>query len=803
MGAAAATAERRRIGRFEIVRVLGKGAQGTVYLARDTHLGRNVAVKTLRLDRTDPETRAEHMRTLLEEARIVSKMQHPNIVILHDAGEDQDTPYLVFEYVEGRTLAALLHEKGTLPAAQAADIAVQALRGIGYAHEQSVVHRDLKPANIILTEDGVAQVMDFGIARHVADVTTTEQALFGTPNYMAPEYLASRAFTASSDLFSLGMVLYEMLAGQPAVKMDNMFETMHRMVNEPFPPPNEVNEEVDEKLVGIVMKAIAKNPRDRYESAAKMEEALTAWLEPGSVSTSGTRGTLEFLLRRIRHKSDFPALSATIVTVNQVVALSDRERTSALCNAILKDFALTTKLLKLVNGATYYSQFGGGVSTVSRAVAILGFDGTRDVAMSLMLFEHLQNKAQATALRDEVAATYFSGVLARELMRKMGIRDAEEAFICAMFHRLGRVLVTFYLHEEAQTIARLVQSRRGDEARIATEVLGMSYEELGMGVARKWNFPDNIIGSMRPLMEAPRNRSAFDANKLRALSDLSNGLSDVVRSGTGEARKKGLAALVEKFGGAIDITATDLTEVVQESVKALVSEAEILGFKSRKSPFFDAARSWVPAEGKTAAPDAAETLVGQTQLNVADPTKMFGAGGHVTMSKRQAVLAAGVQDITTTLAVEHDRNDVLRIILETMYRAIGFTRVLLCIHDAAHGTLRSRFGFGADVDELVSSGFAIPLTGSRDIFFAATSQGVDICIDDIDAERIRQHVPSWYRDAVKARGFVLFPIIVNKKPVALIYADANDPAVLRFSPEELSMLKTLRNQAVLVVKQKP
>ena len=182
MGAAAATAERRRIGRFEIVRVLGKGAQGTVYLARDTHLGRNVAVKTLRLDRTDPETRAEHMRTLLEEARIVSKMQHPNIVILHDAGEDQDTPYLVFEYVEGRTLAALLHEKGTLPAAQAADIAVQALRGIGYAHEQSVVHRDLKPANIILTEDGVAQVMDFGIARHVADVTTTEQALFGTPN---------------------------------------------------------------------------------------------------------------------------------------------------------------------------------------------------------------------------------------------------------------------------------------------------------------------------------------------------------------------------------------------------------------------------------------------------------------------------------------------------------------------------------------------------------------------------------------------------------------------------------------------
>jgi hypothetical protein len=323
-----------------------------------------------------------------------------------------------------------------------------------------------------------------------------------------------------------------------------------------------------------------------------------------------------------------------------------------------------------------------------------------------------------------------------------------------------------------------------------------------MGVARKWNFPDNIVDSMRPLEKAPRNRSSFYSDKLRALSELSNSLADVVRSPTAEGRKNGLAALVEKFGAGVDVTEASLTELVQESVEALVLESELLGFKVNKSPFFDAARSWAPAEGDAPAPDATETLVGQTQLNVADPTRMYGAGGEVALGKRQAVLAAGVQDITTTLAVEHNRSDVLRIILETMYRGIGFTRVLLCIHDVSQGMLRARFGFGADVDELVGRKFAIPVNGPRDIFFASTSQGVDICIEDIDAERIRKHVPSWYREAVKARGFVLFPIAINKKPVALIYADASDPAVLQFSPEELSMLKTLRNQAVLAFMQR-
>src|SRR5262245_48691014 len=177
----------RRIGRFQIERELGRGAQGAVYLATDTRLGRQVAVKTLHVEAAGAE---DLVRTLLDEARIVSTLAHPNIVALFDAGEENHEPYLVFEYVEGKTLGSLIREKGRVAPARAVDIALALARGVGYAHARNVVHRDLKPANVILTRDGVPRLMDFGIAQQGAAQSADPDApLWGTPSYMAPEYI--------------------------------------------------------------------------------------------------------------------------------------------------------------------------------------------------------------------------------------------------------------------------------------------------------------------------------------------------------------------------------------------------------------------------------------------------------------------------------------------------------------------------------------------------------------------------------------------------------------------------------------
>jgi serine/threonine protein kinase len=843
MTTAAAAAE-TRFGRFLATRVLGSGGEGTVYLATDTQLGRQVAVKTVkRAGAGRPRGPGiTGVETLLDEARIVCTLSHPNIVPLYDAGEQNGLPYLVFEYVEGRTLAALIAEHGRLDVDRAVNIAIALAGGVAYAHEHGIVHRDIKPANIMITPAGVARLMDFGIARHVAPAADGRLPIVGTPSYLAPEAIARRQFLPASDVFALGVVLYEMLAGEPPICGSGARETARRIVEEAFVPLLRHNPNVDERLNSLVMQALAKDVEQRFAGAADLATALREYLDPQPAPEieANTQGTLEYLLRRIRHKGDFPALASTISAVNRA-AVSDREPVAVLCNAILKDFALTSRLLKMVN-ASHMAQFGGSVGTVSRAVSLLGFDAVRNVSMSLLLFEHMHDRANAAALKNQVVATYFSGVLARELYDHAGLQDGEQAFISAMFHRLGKLLATFYLHEEALLIERQMQSRGWSEQQAAQTVLGIGFEELGVGVARSWNFPEELIDSMRLLGDAPRRLPAQQSEKLRLIASLSNDLAEVVLSDDESRRKERLAALVGRYGAATGLGEQALVAAVQSSAQKLARDAETLGHGVARSGFLSAALSWgAAADKKKAAPgvdgaapapasgsrpganqgtQAAGPGTGDGALEwesgdlqdiahtrqLSTDAQLDSAGGlageaPAKPGQRHAALAAGVQDITNALVGEPSLHDVLRIILETMYRAIGFQRVLLFVLDARMQALRCRFGFGADIDRIVQSGVAAPLQGPRDLFYAAVTMGADLCIDDLSSDKVRQHVPAWYRDAIGARGIVLLPIVNKKRTIGLIYADSDAPATLRFNAEELGLLKTLRNQALLAMRQ--
>lgn len=528
---------------------------------------------------------------------------------------------------------------------------------------------------------------------------------------------------------------------------------------------------------------------------------------------------LETLLRRMQIESDFPALSEAIGDINRI-ASSDREGVNELSNTILRDFALTNKLLKLVNVAFYNQVGGGSISTISRAVVILGFDAVRSIALSLILFDNLENKVHAQQLKEEFVKVLYAGMLAREMADKAQVRDVEEAFIGAMLHKLGRMLAMFYFPEESAAIRQRMEEDGLSDARASIEVLGLSYENLGMGIARSWGFPDQLVQSMKVIPGDRVRKSTNNTDRLRALAAFSNELCEIILSTPDADRSKALAKLTMRFGDSLALTEKQLTGLMEKSIQDIAQFALAVNVNLKQSAFAQRASKWAgmaTAPGTAPAPEAGDTQQGEapdakTGLDASvlhehapiletSPDEDAGMSPQRASEKAQSILTSGLQDVSNSLIDDNiSVNDILRMILEAMYTGMGFAHVVLCIKDGRHNTMCGKFGFGDGVQSRIKA-FDFSLAAQPDVFLVALQNNADILITDIDDPKIASRIPAWYRQTVTARTFVLFPIIVKGKPIGLIYADRPNPGDIAIPEKELSLLKSLRNQAVLAIRQ--
>jgi len=268
------------VGRYEIIGELGRGAMGVVYKAKDPTIGRTVALKTLRLDVHGLET-GEIVRRFQNEARAAGLLNHPNIVTIYDAGEHDGIFYIAMELMEGTTLQELLHEKHILAADEVVHLAHEICKGLDYAHSHGIVHRDVKPANIMITSRGAVKIMDFGIAKAGGSVTSTGQVL-GTPNYMSPEQVKGRPLDGRSDLFSFGVILYEMLTGEKPFSGQNVTTIIYKIVNENPIAPRELDVTIHPGMSAVVARALAKAPDDRYQTGAELVRDLDNYRQAGT-----------------------------------------------------------------------------------------------------------------------------------------------------------------------------------------------------------------------------------------------------------------------------------------------------------------------------------------------------------------------------------------------------------------------------------------------------------------------------------------------------------------------------------------
>ena len=264
--------------RYKIVKSIGEGGMANVYLAWDTILERDVAVKLLRGDLAEDE---KFIRRFQREANSASSLKHPNIVEMYDVGEDNGKYFIVMEYVDGKTLKSLIKKRGALNLTESIDIMMQLTSGIACAHDSYIIHRDIKPQNVMLLEDGRVKITDFGIAMALNNNELTQtNSVMGSVHYLPPEQASGSGSTIKSDIYSLGILMFELLTGKVPFKGDNAVEIAIKHMKDQIPSVCNINETIPQSVENIILKACAKNPKNRYETVAEMYEDLKTCLDP-------------------------------------------------------------------------------------------------------------------------------------------------------------------------------------------------------------------------------------------------------------------------------------------------------------------------------------------------------------------------------------------------------------------------------------------------------------------------------------------------------------------------------------------
>src|SRR5450830_231240 len=308
-----------------------------------------------------------------------------------------------------------------------------------------------------------------------------------------------------------------------------------------------------------------------------------------NINLASTSSPLQKILNRMDSSHGFPALSSTVAEINRIVE-NDLGHNQTLTNTILHDVSLTHKVLQLVNTVNF-SQYGGRINTISKAVIILGQDTVRNLATSLILLEFMQNKAQAQEMKNDIVIAFFAGVVAKSLCNQNQLADPEEGMICGMFQNLGRLLAVFFFYDESQKIHTLM-TEGVPEQKAVPQVLGVSYQDIGNAVAKKWCFPERLIQGMKKYSPQKYKTTQSELERLSASASLANELCMMALTSVKKDRDSVLAELAEKYKESTQLNSEALSKALKGGLDEIEQCAHILNISLAKSPVLQTISLW-------------------------------------------------------------------------------------------------------------------------------------------------------------------------------------------------------------------
>jgi len=492
------------------------------------------------------------------------------------------------------------------------------------------------------------------------------------------------------------------------------------------------------------------------------------------------------LLHKVCGDEDMFALGSAIARVVQM-ATSEDQGTHDLAHYVLSDVALTQRILRLANTVRYRTAAGTAVTTVSRAISLLGFDNVRTVALAMLLVDALASSEHAYSVRVELEASLCASLVGREMARHSFYQGAEEASIGALFKNLGALLVASHEHDRYREIQALLATGKHTPAQAAQMILGCSFDALSEAVLGEWKIPDVIVRAQRPVEAGTLKLAVNRGEWMRQVASFSLDVARLLGRTATPADTPEAQALLARYGTALNVGAAELDELFETVAFEMTSLLQSMNLQPvpRRAP----------QEDKGSLPNVLllATLGGEEEQGTYPSGKPKNA---------RDLLLAGVQDVTQMRASgRYKVNDVVMAVLETLYTALGFRFATVVLKDVRAGQYRARASFGLG-EARVQEGFTFALApggekGARDLFYLAMENDADLMISDARGAKIRDLLPAWHKALLPdAQSFIVLPLVVGKVQLGLFYADRTELAPEGVPPDETALIKALKGQVL-------
>lgn len=552
---AGASAGGRRFGRFLLQDLLGRSVHTMAWQAYDTRARSEVM---LMLPRTAPDASA--MPAWIEGARRAARLAHPRLLPVCDIGNEDRWPFVACDVTPGlRTLGQHLAAIGSPPSLEAAAWCSDALEGLAYAHEAGMAHGDLGLHSLAIDANGRVSAWGFAVAAGDAPVPGGAA--------LDPGHLRAQRDEAGVDLLHAGLVLHHLLAGEPALGEPDLATAVARLPQEIVRLPWSVPHPVPEALRAIVNRATDRHVQRRYLSARGLLRALSGWRQAQADDRGGALALLIDRLSTVGHLPARPALAQRVLQLSRM----ETQRLDELADVVLQDPALAFELLRTINSAQFHSDSDGVITTVRRAMQLVGLNGVRRAASSLRAWPGPLREAGARALEQGMRRACLAGHVA-EYLAPAGL-DAESALLAAQLQHLGRLLILYHFPDEAAQIAQLMQSTPPatpedqelpgmSEDAAAMAVLGVDLAPLGAAVGRHWGLGEALQQMMRPLSTAQFVHTPDDVDGwVRLVASCANETLDVARL-SAPKQARALSAVALRYQKVLDTTPETLREAL-------------------------------------------------------------------------------------------------------------------------------------------------------------------------------------------------------------------------------------------------